>query len=151
MSYREKTPTVISILTRRLKEGYTFEDFQKAHIPDGENYEKIENGHQVNFFHLPTRVINAVSYKDPRVVISIGLSYGDGEDVFTEALATGARDKARVARLDEICEKIEETKFGLVGNDNNYGGAGLDFSQSPLIDVTNPETFEAIKAALKNA
>ncbi|MEM0967588.1 MAG: hypothetical protein AAGJ81_15680 [Verrucomicrobiota bacterium] len=148
MPYREKTPTVVSILTRRLKEGFTFDDFQKAHVPDGENYKKIENGHQVDFFTLPTRVINAVSYNDPRVIISIGLSYGDGEDVFADALAGAAKDKARAARLNEICEKIEETKFAFVANDNNYGGEGLDFNQSPLIDVTNPEVFEAVKAAL---
>ncbi|MEM0967314.1 MAG: hypothetical protein AAGJ81_14300 [Verrucomicrobiota bacterium] len=148
MSYREKTPTVVSILTRRLKDGYTFDDFQKAHVPDGDHYQKLENGHQVNFFTLPTRVINAVSYKDPRVIISIGFSYGDGESIFADAMAGAANDKARVDRLNEICEKIEETKFGHVGNDNNYGGSGVDHEQAPLLDVSNQDVFAAIQAAL---
>ena len=33
MSYKEKTPAVISILKRKLKPGKTFEDFQQAHLP----------------------------------------------------------------------------------------------------------------------
>jgi hypothetical protein len=39
MSYRDKTPSVISILQRKLKPGKTFEDFQSAHVP-GENPRK---------------------------------------------------------------------------------------------------------------
>ena len=40
MSYREKTPIVVSILKRKLKPGKTFEDFQIAHLP-GANAKKM--------------------------------------------------------------------------------------------------------------
>lgn len=70
MSYREKTPTIISILTRKLKPGKTFEDFQQAHLP-AEQAEKNELGYDVDFFGVPTRVINAISAEDPSVIYSI--------------------------------------------------------------------------------
>ena len=84
MSYWDKTHTVVSILQRKLKDGKTFEDFQKAHTPTGK-VEKTTFGYDVDFFSVPTRVINAVSLQDPSVIVSIGLSYGDIEKNFAAA------------------------------------------------------------------
>lgn len=56
---------VISVLTRRLREGKSDEDFREAWLP--------EQG-----FGFPTRVVSAQSVEDDREVITI-------EDDFTDA------------------------------------------------------------------
>lgn len=146
MSYREKTPTVISILQRRLKPGKTFEDFQAAHVP-GDNAKKHAFGYEVDFFGVPTRVINAVSTEDPSVIYSIGLSYGDIADIFSEAVSKSQEDaKAgrRGDKLDAICDDIAPPVIAFVGSDNDYGGKGEDYEQAPLAKVT-PEMTAAVK------
>ena len=50
---------IISVFVRRLKEGFTFEDFVEAWEAD-------------QGFGVPTRVFNGQSLQDPREVISIG-------------------------------------------------------------------------------
>lgn len=146
MSYREKTPTVISILTRKLKPGKTFSDFQKAHIPSG-NVEKTEFGYDVEYFNVPTRVINAVSAEDPSVIYSIGLSYGDISEIFSEAMAKSKEDSKsgnRGDKLDEVCDDLTEPVIAFVGADNNYGGKDPKYEQGSLATVT-PEIVQAIK------
>lgn len=146
MSYRDKTPTVISILTRKLKPGKTFLDFQRAHIPSGEA-EKTEFGYDVEYFKVPTRVINAVSAEDPSVIYSIGLSYGDISKIFSEAMAKLNEDSKsgnRGDKLDEVCDDLAEPIIAFVGADNNYGGKDPDYEQVSLAQVT-PEVVQAIK------
>lgn len=150
MTYREKTPTVLSIRTRRLKPGKTFEDFQKDHIPEGK-VEKTEFGYDVEFFAIPTRVINAVSVEDPNIVYSIGLSYGDIADIFAQAAAKMKEESVpggRGDKLDDVCDDIVDPAIAFVGSDNNYGGKDPQFVQGPLAQVT-PEVTAAVKA-LKN-
>lgn len=146
MSYRDKTPTVISILQRRLKPGKTFEDFQKAHVP-GENANKNEFGYEIDFFGVPTRVINAISVEDTNVIYSIGLSYGDVAEIFKEAIAKSKEDSQpgkRGDKLDEICDDMAPPVIAFVGSDNDYGGKGLEYKQTPLAKVT-PEITKAVK------
>jgi hypothetical protein len=52
---------VISVLTRRLREGKTYEDFHEAWLPD-------------HGFGFPTRVVSALRVDDDREVITIGFS-----------------------------------------------------------------------------
>ena len=148
MSYRDKTPTVISILTRKLKEGKTFEDFQEAHVPvSDKEAEKTEFGYDTEFFGVPTRVINAVSGDDPNVIYSIGLSYGSIEKIFTEA-TKAAKEEVKPGKrsdnLDDVCDDIAEPVIAFVGADNNYGGKDPAYEQTPLAKVT-PEITKAIK------
>lgn len=146
MSYREKTPTVLSILQRKLKPGKTFEDFQKTHIP-GDSATKNEFGYQTDFFDVPTRVINAVSVDDPSIVYSIGLSYGTVAEIFKAAAAGSDKDRkegARSDQLDEICDDIAQPIIAFVGADNDYGGKGTEYQQDPLEQVT-PEITAAVK------
>lgn len=146
MSYRDKTPTVISILTRKLKPGKTFVDFQKAHVPEGQA-EKTEFGYDVEFFGVPTRVINAISAEDPNVIYSIGLSYGEIQTIFSEAITKSKEEGQpgkRGDKLDEVCDDISEPIIAFVGSDNNYGGKDPNYEQVPLAEVT-PEVTQAIK------
>lgn len=149
MTYRDKTPCVISLLQRKLKPGKTFEDFQKAHVP-GNNAKKKPFGYEVDFFGVPTRVINAVSAEDPNVIFSIGLSYGDIDKIFGEATKKSEEDSGPGKRgelLDEICDDMCPPKIALVASDNDYGGKGLDYKQTPLAKVT-PEMTQAVKQIL---
>lgn len=149
MSYRDKTPSVISILQRKLKPGKTFEDFQKAHTP-GENVKKKEFGYEVDFFGVPTRVINAVSVEDPNIIYSIGLSYGDIDTILKEAGSKSQEDSGpgkRKDKLKEVCDNVSPTAIALVATDNDYGGKGLQYEQTPLAKVT-PEITQAIKELL---
>ena len=147
MSYRDKTPTVVSILTRKLHPGKTFEDFQEAHVPVGEA-DKTEFGYDTKFFGVPTRVINAVSAEDPNIIYSIGLSYGTIDKIFLEAqkaMAEESKPGKRSDRLDEVCSDVNEPVIAFVGADNNYGGKDPEYKQAPLAQVT-PEVTQAIKA-----
>lgn len=146
MSYREKTPQVVSILTRKLKPGKTFEDFQKAHTPPGEP--KVHAlGTDVEYFSLPTRVINIVSTDDPRVIVSIGLSYGEPQEIFAEVQSKIPLEQQRAKRIAEVADKVEPSKVFFVASDNNYGGIGTDYQQLPLAEVT-PEVTSAIEALM---
>ena len=146
MTYRDKTPTVLSILTRKLKPGKSFEDFQKAHVPVGVS-KKTEFGYDTDFFGVPTRVINAVSCEDPSLIYSIGLSYGTVEQVFSEAklaMKKESKPEQRSDRLDKICDDLTEPVIAFVGADNNYGGRNPDYTQTPLAKVT-PEVTKIIQ------
>jgi hypothetical protein len=133
MSYRDKAPTIISILTRKLKPGKTFDDFQEAHIP-ANNAIKTKVGSDVEFFSVPTRVINAVSAEDPSIIYSIGLSYGSSEDIF-KAAAKGIEEDNRGVKLEDVCDTVTDPKIAFVGSDNNYGSNDPDFKQVPLEKV----------------
>lgn len=151
MSYREKTPTVISIFQRKLKPGKTFEDFQQAHLPPSGEVKKRECGYEVEFFGVPTRVINAVSAEDPTIVYSIGLSYGEVSEIFSEAMNKSKEDQKpgqRKEQLEAICEEIFPLIIAFVYSDNDYGGEGLDYQQAPLAQVT-PEVTEVMKRVKK--
>ena len=144
MTYREKSPQMLSVLTRKLKPGKTFEDFQKAHLPPG-NTSETEYGYDVEYFNAPTRVINAVSATDPSVIISIGLTYGDPEAVFNEVISKMPLEKERSDKISEVADKVGGTQICFVASDNNYGGANPNYEQLPYSKVT-PEVIKAMKA-----
>lgn len=135
MTYREKTPQILSVLTRKLKPGKTFEDFQKAHLPPGKAI-KTEFGYDVDYFKAPTRVINAVSATDPSIIVSIGLTYGDPEEVFKEISSKIPLEKDRHDRIAEVADKVGPSLAYFVTSDNNYGGTDPEYTQLPLSKVT---------------
>jgi hypothetical protein len=146
MSYREKTPQVISILTRKLKPGKTFQDFQKAHIPPGEAT-KTQFGYDSDYFPIPTRVINCISAEDPTIIISIGLSYGDPQVIFTAAKEKLNTEQKRHDAIAEVADKIGAAKVYFVGSDNNYGGKDPSYTQEPLPEIT-PEILAMIQSVI---
>jgi hypothetical protein len=131
MSYRDKTPQVLSVLTRKLRPGKTFEDFQNAHLPLGK-VEKDTFGYNVDYFDHPTRVINAISITDPTIIISIGLTYGDVKSIATEAVEKINTEIERRNQIDMVAEKLGTTQLFLVASDNNFGGKDPKFIQRPL-------------------
>ena len=141
---------MLSILTRKLKPGKSFEDFKRAHVPVGDS-KKTEFGYDIDFFRVPTRVINAVSCEDPSVVYSIGLSYGTVEQIFSEAKKSMEKESQpdqRSDRLDKICDDITKPVIAFVGADNNYGGSDPEYKQLPLAKIT-PKLIETVQRNLK--
>ena len=134
MSYKENTPQIISVLTRKLKPGKTFADFQQAHLPPGAA-KKTELGYDVDYFDSPTRVINAISAEDPNIIISIGLSYGEPEEIFNEVQSKLPIEKERAKKIADVAEKIGPAKIFFVASDNNYS-AVKEQTQKPLVEVT---------------
>ncbi|MGK2956431.1 MAG: hypothetical protein ACSLFI_12280 [Solirubrobacterales bacterium] len=84
---------IISMFIRRLKEGATFEDFQREWA--------AEKG-----FGVPTRVINAPSLQDPRDIVSIGFIDVSLEQ-FEAAMAHPQSSEAE--RHEKIDTAIEST------------------------------------------
>ncbi|MES2214736.1 MAG: hypothetical protein V4485_01780 [Pseudomonadota bacterium] len=144
-SYREKTPQIISVLYRKLKPGKTFEDFQEAHLPPGKPH-KTEFGYDVEYFNAPTRVINAVSLTDPNMVISIGLTYGDFDEVMQEVASKKLLEAERHEKISQVADKVSMEVY-LTGADNNYGKRDAKYAQLPLDKVT-PELIEKLHSLL---
>jgi hypothetical protein len=82
---------IISVLTRRLREGKTLEDFRAA-------------WHREEGFGVPTRVVTGQSLEDPSEIVTIGFTdiELDEIDAFLERTAP---EEAR--RHDRIAEVIE--------------------------------------------
>ncbi len=134
-NYRNQTPQIVSILYRKLKPGQTFEDFQKAHLPPGE-CRKAEFGYDVDYFNVPTRVINAVCATDPTMIISIGLTYGGLDEFLHEVAEKLPLEIERARKISEVSEKIGATEVYLTASDNNYGKSDAHSKQIPLTKVT---------------
>ena len=82
---------LIGILTRRLREGKSYEDFRKAWLPD-------------KGFGVPTRVVSAQSLEDPREIITIGFTDIEPEEAEEFLARVGPQENVRHDRIDEVIE-----------------------------------------------
>jgi hypothetical protein len=82
---------IISVLTRRLKEGKTYADFRAAWLPD-------------KGFGVPTRVVSGVSMEDPRDVITVGFTDLDEAAAAAFLSRVGPQEQSRHDRLDDVIE-----------------------------------------------
>ncbi len=80
---------VISVLTRRLREGKTYEDFREAWLPD-------------QGFGFPTRVLSAQRVDDEREVITIGFSELSEEEAEAQFQRIGPQEERRHDRIDAV-------------------------------------------------
>lgn len=134
-----KAPTVVSITKRKLRPGFSFQDFQNAHLPKGDA-QRTQVGVNVKFFDLPVRVINAVSAEDPTMIYSISLNYGKVEEIFQDVMNKIEIDREhREKKLSEVAEEIEGNTVAFVLSDNEYGGQldQLDSAQEEFFEITN--------------
>jgi hypothetical protein len=86
---------IVSVFVRRLKEGFTFEDF-------------VDEWEADQGFGVPTRVFNAQSLEDPRDVISIGFVSVTVEELQQGLAASAAPESVRHDRISTV---IESTKL----------------------------------------
>jgi hypothetical protein len=88
---KEPAVIVISVLTRRLRGGKTYEDFREAWLP--------EQG-----FGFPTRVVSAQRVDDEREIITIGFSELDEAEAEVQLQRIGPQEQRRHDRIDAVIE-----------------------------------------------
>lgn len=115
----------VSILTRRLKEGKTYEDFRKAW------YHTIGFGGGLK--EGSNRMYTVINGYDPREIIVIGISnIGDVENL-VDILKTDVAE--RLAHpLEDVIEPEINRKFGALVAVDDFGGSGTLEYSSPAID-----------------
>lgn len=108
----------VSIVTRRLKEGKTYEDFRKAWY------------HTVGF-GTPTKMITALNAHDPREVIVMGLIEADIEG-YEEGLKIDVKE--RLANpLDDVIEPEIGRKFGIIISEDDFSDEGeLEYKEPSI-------------------
>jgi hypothetical protein len=89
---------IISILTRRLREGKTYEDFRTA-------WER-EHG-----FGVPTRVVSGQSLDDPRELVTIGFSDLEVSDIKAFLERVGPEEARRHDRIAAVIEPEMTRRF----------------------------------------
>lgn len=83
------------------------------------------------------------------MVISIGLTYGNYEEVFDEVTEKLPLEAARHEKLTQVSDKVGNTDVYFVASDNNYG-KDVAYSQLPLVAVT-PELTAKINDIFSKA
>ena len=89
---------VVAVLTRRLREGKSYEDFREAWLP--------EQG-----FGFPTRVVSAQAVDDDREIITIGFSQLDQADAEAQLQRIGPQEQRRHDKIDEVVEPGMTRRF----------------------------------------
>jgi hypothetical protein len=101
---------VISVLTRRLREGKSYEDFRQAWLPD-------------QGFGFPTRVVSAQSVADEREVITIGFSELDEAEAEAQLARIGPGEQRRHDRVDAIVEPEMTRRFYVQLHEDDFTDA----------------------------
>jgi hypothetical protein len=82
---------VISVLTRRLREGKTLEDFRAAWERRGG-------------FGVPTRVVTGQSLEDPREIVTIGFTDVELDEIQALLARTAPEEARRHERIAAVIE-----------------------------------------------
>ena len=98
---------VIAVLTRRLREGMTYDDFREAWLPD-------------QGFEFPTRVVSAQRVDDDREVITIGFSELDEADAEAQLQRIRPQEQRRHERIDEVVEPEMTRRFYVQLADDDF-------------------------------
>ncbi len=99
----------VAIITRRLKEGKTYDDFRKAWY------------HTVGF-GTPSRLYTALNVSDPREIIVLGFVEMSLE-MLESTLAIDVRERLDNP-LDEVIEPGIGRQFGLVISEDDFSASG---------------------------
>lgn len=117
----------VSIVTRRLKEGKTYEDFRKAWY------------HTVGF-GTPTNMVTAINAHDPREVIVMGFVEAD-IDGFEEGLKIDVKERLDNP-LDDVIEPEIGRKFGIIVSEDDFSDEGDLEYKEPSLNGENTDLDE---------
>lgn len=110
----------VSIITRRLKEGKTYEDFRRAWY------------HTVGF-GTPTNMVTALNVHDPREIIVMGFVETDLEN-FEEGLKIDVKERHENP-LDDVIEPEIDRKFGIIVSEDDFSDVGeLKYKEASVDD-----------------
>jgi hypothetical protein len=99
----------VAIVTRKLKEGKTYEDFRKAWY------------HTVGF-GTPNKMYTMINAFDPREIVVIGLTEIDFER-FRSGLRIDVKERLEHT-LDDVIEPEIGRKFGLLISEDDFSASG---------------------------
>jgi hypothetical protein len=100
---------IAAVFVRRLKEGVTFEEFERAWAADAG-------------YGVPTRVFNAVSLEDPKEVLSIGFVEMSADAMKAVLGSTADHDEERHDRIDEVIESTELRAMYELRSEHDFSG-----------------------------
>jgi hypothetical protein len=109
----------VAIVTRRLKEGKTYEDFRKAWF------------HTVGFGTM-SRLCTMISVTDPREITVIGFVETE-PDQFREGLQIDVKERLDHS-LDDIIEPDIGRKFGILVADDDFSAEGRIGYHAPCVN-----------------
>lgn len=115
----DENMTAVAIVTRRLREGKTYDDFRQAWDP--------KTG-----FGAPSRFYTVVSAADPRDVTIIGF-IRSSVPAFAAAAEIDIAERFGPA-LDDIVEPATSRSFGLVIAEDDFSATGPVPQGAPTID-----------------
>lgn len=96
-------PKMMTVISRTLERGVTFEEYHKAWEPTIADKTK--------YFSFPVQIIHLVSVSDPNEIISIGLLDATEEELFHEAKRISESEKKRSKKIAPMCENVSDTKL----------------------------------------
>jgi hypothetical protein len=97
---------IISVLTRRLREGKTLDDFRAA-------------WHRERGFGVPTRVVTGQGLEDPREIVTIGFTDIEVDEIEGFLVRTAPEEARRRDRIGEVIEPEMTRAFYIqVGDDD---------------------------------
>ena len=109
----------VSIITRRLKEGKTYEDFRKAWY------------HTVGF-GTSSKLYTALNVNDPREIIVMGFIESEMEE-FMDGLEIDVEERLENP-LDDVIEPEIGRKFGMVISEDDFSDEGAIEYKEPSIN-----------------
>ncbi|WP_424354944.1 ROK family protein [Methanobacterium sp. MBAC-LM] len=109
----------VSIITRRLKEGKTYEDFRKAWY------------HTVGF-GTSSKLYTALNVNDPREIIVMGFVESEMEE-FLEGLEIDVKERLENP-LHDVIEPEIGRKFGMIISEDDFSDEGVIEYKEPSIN-----------------
>ncbi len=107
--FRECAPTLfppplIGVLFRKMKPGYTYEDFRAAWLPP------LKEGQDLaQYFPYPTQVLTAESREDPADIITVGFVWLEEDKLEDFLESTAETEKMRHDKIATVADKIGPT------------------------------------------
>ena len=96
-------PQMMTVISRKLKSGVTFEEYHNKWEPNVED--------KTTYFSFPVQIIHLVNVSDPSEIVSIGLLDTDEEKLFAEAKRISANEKKRGQKISPLCDTLSDTKL----------------------------------------
>jgi hypothetical protein len=112
-------PVTVAIVTRRLRQGKSYEDFRKAWY------------HTVGF-GVANTMLTVLNAADPREIIVIGLTEAS-EQQASELVAIDAAERESNP-LDEVIEPQIERTFGVLIAEDDFSGSGTIDYQPAMVN-----------------
>jgi hypothetical protein len=109
--FRESVPTLFPpsfmvVLSRKLKPGFVYKDFDEAHQPPLSEGQKV-----TGYFHYPTYVISGENKDDPRDILTIGMMWIPENKFNQELERVTESELRRHDRIAKVADKVGETRI----------------------------------------